>query len=226
MTLAVDIIKEAEGLRLKSYLDRAGVWTIGWGHTRDVVYGMEVTAAQAEEFLREDMSWVLTLIEDTVKGPLTVNQHAAVASLIYNIGEGQWRTSTALRRLNAGNFAGAAEAMTWFNKIHRNGVLQVSNGLVKRRERERTLFLAISTIGLASSRGAVYGGEAKLMHQSKTQWFGLGGVLTTGLAAWGQMRNDAPELVMWALPYLPYIFGMIFAAVMFNRWIDSRRGVH
>ena len=228
MSRAVDIIKVSEGLRLKAYRDGGGTWTIGWGHTKGVVYGLTITEEQAEEFLRVDMAWVLTLIATTVKVALNENQHAAVASLIFNIGSSQWRTSTALRRLNAGNYAGAAEAMTWFKKIRVNGVLEVDNGLMNRRERERVLFLSGTPVAapVQVARGDVYGGEAKLMRHSKTEWLGLSGVLTTVLTAWGQLTRDAPDIIAQIAPYGPILLGVIFLAVMFNRYMDSRKGIH
>ena len=64
------------------------------------------------------------------------------------------------------------------------------------------------------------------MRKSKTQWLGLTGVLTAIVAAWSQVRAGAPELVEWAIPHLPWIFGLIFVAIMFNRWLDSRKGIN
>ncbi len=228
MSIAVDFIKEAEGLRLEAYRDGAGHWTIGYGHTAGVTYGMEITAEQAEAFLIGDMKWTLDLIEALVKVPLNENQHASVASLIFNIGASGWRSSTALRRLNAGNYAGTAEAMTWWNKITVDGEKVVSDGLVKRRERERALFLSGAPVATATgaARGKVSGGEAKPARKSKTQWLGLSGVLTVMLTAWGQIRRDAPEVIVVVGDYAPYVLGLIFVAVMFNRWLESRKGEH
>lgn len=231
MTLAKDFIKDAEGLRLEAYRDGAGVWTIGYGHTGPSVReGLTITAERAEVHLRADMSWALDLIEATVKVQLSESQHAAVTSLIFNIGPGAWKSSTALRRINAGNYAGAADAMTWWNKITVDGKKVVSPGLVNRRERERALFLPDMPAPTERiepiAHSGVTGGEAKPAHKSKTQWLGFSGVLGAILAAWSQIKTDAPELVEWAIPYLPYIFGAMFLAVMFNRWLESRRGEH
>jgi len=118
--------------------------------------------------------------------------------------------------------------MTWFNKIRVNGALAVSNGLVSRREHERTLFTlnASYTAHVQVTGGNAYGGEAKPIRHQKTQWLGLGGVLTTMLTAWGQLGRDAPEVIAQIAPYTPYLLGVIFLAVMFNRYMDSRKGVH
>jgi hypothetical protein len=76
--------------------------------------------------------------------PLNRNQRDALISFSYNCGEGAFQHSTVLRRLNAGDYAGAAEAMTWWVKAHQggpNGPLVTMPGLVIRRAREKALFL-------------------------------------------------------------------------------------
>jgi len=226
---AIDFIKRAEGLSLDAYTDSAGIWTIGYGHTgRDVIPKMRITEPQAEELLRKDMSWALATVSETVKVTLTDEQHAAITSLIFNIGMGAWRNSTVLRRLNAGDYSGAAEAIPMWNKITVGGQKVVSKGLAIRRERERALFMTseIGTDTEAASRGNVAGGEIKPQVQSKTQWLAGGGILTSVLAVWGQVKDSAPEIVELVLPYLPYALVAIFAGVMVNRYLDSRKGVH
>jgi lysozyme len=72
-----------------------------------------------------------------VRVPLTENQYSAVVSLVYNIGGTNFRTSTLLRKLNKGDYDGAAnEFRRWVYAKH-----MVLGGLVARRERERELFL-------------------------------------------------------------------------------------
>ena len=82
------------------------------------------------------------------------------------------------------------------------------------------------TVPEAGTGDGVTGGEAKLMRHSKTEWLGLSGVLTTVLTAWGQLTRDAPDIIAQIAPYGPYLLGVIFLAVMFNRYMDSRRGIH
>lgn len=143
MSLAVDFIKEAEGLRLEAYQDSAGVWTIGYGHTgNDVKRGMAIEAERAEVLLARDIAWAVDEVDHSVTVPLTTEQDAALVSLVFNIGSGAFRSSTVLRRLNAGDYEGAAEAILMWNKITRGGKKVVSKGLVNRRERERALFIS------------------------------------------------------------------------------------
>jgi len=139
MAINLDLIKEFEGCELSSYRCQAGVLTIGYGHTGpDVGEGMTITQQKADELLQHDAAWVEKAIKHTVNVPLTDGQEAAIASLVFNIGAGAWRSSTALKRLNAGDYAGCAEAMQWWNKA--DG--RVSKGLVRRRETEAKLFNA------------------------------------------------------------------------------------
>lgn len=141
----VDAIKEHEALRLTAYLPtKDDVWTIGYGHTKTARQGMVITEAQAEQLLRDDLEWVEAAIDKLVKVPLTQNQHDAVGSLIFNIGGGAFSKSTVLRRLNAGDYRGAADAFLMWNKQRdkQTGKMNVLRGLTKRRQQERDLFNA------------------------------------------------------------------------------------
>lgn len=137
-----NLIKTWEGLRLVGYLCPAGIPTVGYGHTGpEVRVGMHITERQADAFLTADVQWAEGVIERTVDRELTQNQFDALTSLIFNIGEGNWSSSTARRRLNAGDIEGAAAALQWFNKARVNGTLQTLPGLVARRAEEASLFL-------------------------------------------------------------------------------------
>lgn len=134
----IDIIKKHEGLRLEAYLPTPNdVWTIGYGHTHTTKQGMKITAGQAESLLRKDIAWVEKAVNTLVVVPLTQNQFDALSSLVFNIGEGAFSTSTLLRLLNAGDYEGAANQFPRWNK--QKG--RVLNGLTRRRQEERQLFL-------------------------------------------------------------------------------------
>ena len=140
----VDLIKESEGLRLAAYLPTANdVWTIGYGHTKGVRKGQIITQAQAEEYLLQDLAWVSDCINKYVKVPISQNEYDALASFIYNIGESNFARSSVLRWLNAGNKQLAADSFLLWNKQRnkRTGKLEVLNGLTKRRQKEKELFL-------------------------------------------------------------------------------------
>lgn len=137
-----DIIKKWEGLRLKAYLCPAGVPTIGYGHTYNVKMGQTISVSQAELFLDHDYQDAEEQVLSLVKVPLTENQLGALTSFVFNLGSGNLRISTLLRKLNLGDYRGAAEQFGAWNKARVNGVLTVLDGLTKRRADEKNLFLA------------------------------------------------------------------------------------
>lgn len=125
------------------------MWTIGYGTTfingKPVTQGMTCTKEQAEAYFKADCVKFENCVNDFVKIALTQNEFDALVSLCYNIGEGNFRSSTLVKRLNAGDKVGAAEEFLKWNKGRVNGQLVVINGLVNRRKRERDLFLTKET---------------------------------------------------------------------------------
>lgn len=140
------LLKGFERLRLVAYLPTVNdVWTIGYGHTKGVKPGDRCSVEQAEAWLLEDLAWAEDAVNELVTVPLTQNQFDALVSFAFNVGpdidadtiaEGLG-DSTLLRKLNAGDYAGAAAEFPKWNK--QAGV--VLNGLVRRRAAERELFL-------------------------------------------------------------------------------------
>ncbi|MDE2344647.1 MAG: lysozyme [Betaproteobacteria bacterium] len=139
----VDLIKRWEGCELTAYQDQVGVWTIGYGVTAAAGLGIEpgpgmtITQAQADDLLMRGLQKFSAEIWPHITAPVNDNQAGACLSLAWNIGAPAFEESTCLRRLNDGDYAGAAEALTWWNKA--GGV--VSDGLVNRRADEKKLFL-------------------------------------------------------------------------------------
>ena len=147
----LSFIQKHEGLRLKAYLCSANVWTIGWGHTSGVKKGDTCTKEQAVAFLATDIKSFETSVNRLVTVELTQNQFDALISFTFNLGAGALQTSTLLKKVNAKDFAGAAdEFLKWDNitvtKKDKDGKLikvkQEEPGLVTRRKAERELFLA------------------------------------------------------------------------------------
>ncbi|MBF2035158.1 MAG: lysozyme [Leptolyngbyaceae cyanobacterium T60_A2020_046] len=137
------LIKTFEGCELRAYQDSVGVWTIGYGHTSmagppTVTPGMTITEAEAEAILRRDLGKFEAGVRDLVKVPLNSNQFSALVSFSFNVGLGALGGSTMLRKLNAGDYAGAAnEFPRW---VRAGG--QTLPGLVRRRNAEQALFLS------------------------------------------------------------------------------------
>jgi len=134
----LDIVKEAEGLRLSAYLCPAGIPTIGYGHTKDVKLGDTCTKQQAEEWLENDFFMAKNDVKAVVRVSLKENQLEALASFVFNLGVRKLIQSTLLKKLNAGDYSGAAAE---FDKWVFAGKVKL-NGLIKRRAKERQLFEA------------------------------------------------------------------------------------
>lgn len=132
------IIRGFEGLRLKSYQDSVGVWTIGYGTTGSFVTPkMQISIEQAEKYLVDSLKILEQEIQTLVKVPLNENQLAALESFCYNLGIGAFAGSTMLKLINKGEFENASlEFHKWIYAGKK-----ILPGLVKRRAAEKDLFL-------------------------------------------------------------------------------------
>ena len=139
--LAEKLIKQFEGCRLTAYPDPGtggDPWTIGWGATGpDIHKGTVWTQGQADERFREHMSefgdGVVKLIGVS---PTTAHQMAAMVSFAFNVGLGNFRHSTLLRKHIEGDYVGAQdEFRRWARSAGR-----VLPGLVRRRDDEAALY--------------------------------------------------------------------------------------
>lgn len=144
---SIDLVKSFEGLRLKPYLDSVKVPTIGYGTTyyedgkKVTLNDPEITEARAEQLFAVHLDTFAASVEKLVQVPLTDNQFGAICSFVYNLGSGAFAKSTLLKKLNAKDYAGAAEQFEVWNKERVNGVLTPSKGLTRRRQAEKALFL-------------------------------------------------------------------------------------
>ena len=132
----IALIKKFEGCELTAYQCSAGVWTIGYGHTKGIEEGMEITQQEAEDMLVEELHEYENYINDNVTAPLSQNQFDAMVSWVYNLGPANLKASTLLKVLNAGNYDDVPFQMRRWNKA--GGV--TLDGLIRRREAEALLF--------------------------------------------------------------------------------------
>lgn len=135
----VDLVAAFEGFRSCPYRDAVGVWTIGYGETKNIGPGTKCwSKTQAREALARRLTNDFgAAVDRVVKVPLNQNQFDALTSLAYNIGTGGFASSTVVRRLNAKDYRGAADAILMWDKAGGRRLL----GLTLRRRRERALFL-------------------------------------------------------------------------------------
>lgn len=134
--VALDLITRMEEFRAEPYQDAAGVWTVGYGHTRSAVLPTKVSQDEAVELLFSDVRYFEEVVLNAVEVPLNEYQFGALVSLVFNIGEKNFRTSTLLKKLNKGDYLGAAKEFYRWRKA--GG--RVLNGLVRRRAYEEQLF--------------------------------------------------------------------------------------
>lgn len=127
----LDIVKQCEGIRLQAYKCPAGVWTIGYGHTKGVYEGMKITKSDADKFLLEDIRSSEKAVENLGLN-LNENQFSSLVSFTFNCGAGNLRTLVKNRSLKQ-----IADAMLLYCK----GGGRELPGLKKRRQMERELFL-------------------------------------------------------------------------------------
>lgn len=136
-TKGLALTEQFEGCRLTAYQDQVGVWTIGYGHTGpDVKPGMTITSAQAQDLLAQDVQGATACVNNVVAVKLTQEEFDALVDFVFNLGAGAFSGSTMLRRLNAGDFTGAAAQ---FDLWDRAGGAVVA-GLLRRRQEEADLF--------------------------------------------------------------------------------------
>ena len=187
------MIERFEGCLLKASNKLDGVWTIGYGQTgryygKRVRRGMTTTKALAHAWLRDhSIKTYEDAVTQAVKVPLNQNQFDALVSFAYNVGVGALRQSTALRKLNAGDYAGAADALTMWTRC--NG--KVLPGLVRRRKEERALFLTPVTPVKNTGDGLLRKGDTGAAIKLLQHRLNLLGWQLTEDGIWGVQTDSA-----------------------------------
>lgn len=129
----VELVKHFEGCELDAYRCSAGVLTIGYGHTGDVKESDKITQDMAELMLLRDLKRFEVGVDNYVKSHVNQNQYDALVSFSYNVGLGNFSTSTLLKMINAGSADAAADQ---FLRWTRAGG-KIMPGLTRRRVAER-----------------------------------------------------------------------------------------
>lgn len=138
----INHIKSYEKLVLEAYMPtKHDVPTVGYGHTHGVKMSDKIDELQAELFLREDLAWVESCVNKYVKVPMTQSQYDGLCGFVFNLGEANFKSSTMLKYINAGNWEAAAKSMLQWNKQRTPSGLVVLNGLTKRRAKESAMLL-------------------------------------------------------------------------------------
>lgn len=133
------LIKQSEGFRANPYFCAAGVKTIGYGFTDpEIVSRGHINRLDAENILIGEILKEERYILNNSSARLNKNQISALVSFSFNCGRGS--LDKILARINRGDFKSATAAMLRYNKVKKNGIYVVSDGLKTRRQREVDLF--------------------------------------------------------------------------------------
>lgn len=145
--LGSELIKKYEQFRNHPYIDAVGVATIGWGNTyyedgtAVTMDDKPLTRQQGNDLHKVILEGFEDAVSRWVTSEINNNQFDALVSLAYNIGVGNFRSSTLLKRVNADpcDYDIINQFKRW-NKGRVLGVLQELRGLTKRRNEEAYLY--------------------------------------------------------------------------------------
>ena len=233
----IELIKRFEGLHkvgddglIHSYRCIAGKLTIGYGSCKGVKSGMKITHEEAEKRLRLDLQDAEDAIKRSVHVPLTQGQYDALVSFVFNLGTGNFRSSTLLKKLNQGLYGEVPEQLCRWNKARVSGKLQVVNGLTRRRSAEAAIFA--SDAKLPTDDGGPVGPQkvtaaaTKPLTKSKTM---AGAGIAGAATALGEITPQIEALVpysdsMKTIFLLCALAGIALAA--YARFSDHKQGIH
>ena len=138
----LNLTEREESLRLTAYQDSGGIWTIGYGHTGPEVHaGLVITRQQAITWLQNDVQKAVNAVNANVRVSVTQQEFDSLVDFTFNVGVHAFETSTLLKKLNAGDYAGANAAFkSW---VFVKG--QVNKGLWNRRQAEQDEFTSGGT---------------------------------------------------------------------------------
>lgn len=132
---AEPMVATFEGKRNHAYKDVVGIPTICYGSTQGVKMGDYKTDEECSLLLKSELEKRAKVIDRIVTVPITEPQKAALVSFMYNVGEGAFRGSTLLKKLNRGDYSGAcSELKRW---VYAGG--KKWKGLITRRDIEEMM---------------------------------------------------------------------------------------
>jgi lysozyme len=135
------LVKSFESFQSHPYQDEGGIWTIGYGHTHGVnPQTTPVTEPQACDILRADLQQFADYVSDYITAALNDNQFSALVSLTENCGTAPLLSGLG-QLLNEGEYEDAGNHFLLWDKEHIDGDLVQSDGLLRRRQAEQSLFL-------------------------------------------------------------------------------------
>ena len=187
------LIKGFEGVRTEAYRDAAGIWTIGYGHTGSagappVHAGMRISRSTALAILKRDVETFADGVRRLLKVDLSDAQFSSLVSFAYNIGLGNFRSSSVLKAVNARDFDQVPRRLALWVKA--GG--RVLPGLVRRRAAEAEMFAGASAADVHEA-APVDRIRGKPAHLSTTNWAAIAsavaGIATSAAAAFRDVAD-------------------------------------
>lgn len=138
----LELLKGFEGLRLTSYQDVGGIWTIGYGSTKGVREGVTITEDEAEYRLEQDLENTEISVKHVLYGgtELNENQYAAFCLFAFNVRG--WASAPLTSFVKAGDVLNARAHWLLYDKVTVGGVKKRVLGLLTRRIAELKLYLS------------------------------------------------------------------------------------
>ncbi|MCB1378464.1 MAG: lysozyme [Alphaproteobacteria bacterium] len=163
------LIRRFEGFRAKAYRCPAGIWTIGYGHTSQagpptVTPGMQINRDDASDILDRDVARFAEDVRKLVRVDLSDAQFAALVSFAFNVGIGNFRASSVLKAVNAGEFDIVPRRLQLWVKAGS----KILPGLVKRRAAEAELFIGGEGSAETAASRSVQPAQGKPLRKSTT----------------------------------------------------------
>jgi len=132
----LELIKKHEGLKLTAYKCPAGVWTIGYGHTRTAKSGLTIEQRTADELLKQDVRFAEIAVAKELP-TISQSKFDALVSFVFNVGAGAFQRSTLLKRIKANQEEHLIRHE--FSRWDKAGG-KVLAGLVRRRQDEANMY--------------------------------------------------------------------------------------
>lgn len=147
--VAINLVKEFEGFASQAYIDTDGTPVIGYGLSTiggtPVQIGDRISPLEADAALEAQLAMIQQELDRAIKVDLSDRQLSALASLSFNVGVNFIQDSTLVKKLNAGDYQGAANEFLRWDKANMGGRLVQLSGLTRRRQAERMLFLHLDS---------------------------------------------------------------------------------
>ncbi|EOW9290890.1 MAG: lysozyme [Vibrio sp.] len=137
-------IANEEGCRLKAYQCSADRWTAGMGHTGGITASTLLTEQQVAEYFVKDVASAETFVKKHIKRKPSQAEYDMMVSFVFNLGAGNFQTSTLLRKFNQGDNQGACQQYPrWVYVNGKDCRIEESDcpGIPKRRDKEMNICL-------------------------------------------------------------------------------------